>query len=143
MTDEPIINASNFANYFFDVRRNKPKPGQVLARFCAVAVFGNGPEKKDVIKVLKMGKAQQAAEVMKKIHCAKEPDCYRVCREMSEDLVSGMTEEQVAAKDYEFMLEAFYYTQREYIPEDDPHWECLSLIQYDPETKTYKSEIHL
>lgn len=141
--DEPVINESNFSQYFFDVRRNKPKPGQVLAKFCAIAIFGNGPEKMDLIKVLKMGKAKQAAEVMKKIHCAKEPDCYRVCREMSEDLASGMTDEQVATKDYEFMLEVFYYTQREYVPRDDTHWECLALVQYDPDTKTYKSDIHL
>jgi hypothetical protein len=141
--DGLVIDSSNFRNYFFDARQHKPEPGQIMARFTAVAVFGDGPEKRDLIKVLKMGKAEAAAQVMKKIHCAAEPDCYRVCREICEDMIGGMSEDTVAKKDYEFLLEAIYYTKREYVPKDDPHWETLSLIEYDPETKTFKSKIEL
>lgn len=141
--NELVIDKSNFASYFFDVRRFGPKPGQIMAKFSAVAIFGEGPEKLDLIKVLKSGKAEAAAAVMRKIHCAKEPDCYRVCREMSEDLLSGMTEDEVNKKEYEFILEAFYYTQREYVPKDDPHWITIDLVKYDPENQVYRSEIEL
>lgn len=140
---ELVINSSNFKDYFFDVRRFKPKPGQIMAKFAAVALFGDGPEKKDVLKILKMDKAQAAAMVMRKIHCAKEPDCYRVCREMCEDLLSGMSQEEVVKKDYEFVLEAYYYTKREYVPKNDPHWETIHVIEFDKETNTFKSRIDL
>lgn len=140
-SEEVVIDHTNFSEYFHDVRHNRPKPGQIMAKFSAVALFGDGPEKRDIIHVLKMDKAEAAAAVMRKIHCAKEPDCYRVCREICEDLISGMSEDEVAAKDYEFVLETCYYTQREYVPKNDKHWETIQLLQYDPETKTFKSRI--
>jgi hypothetical protein len=140
---EVVIDKSNFKNYFFDVRQHRPQPGQIMAKFSAVAVFGDGPEKRDLIKVLKMGKAEAAAMVMRKIHCAREPDCYRICREMCEDLISGMSVDEVAKKEYEFVLEAFYYTKREYVPKNDPHWETIEVVRYDSETKTFKTTIEL
>lgn len=138
-----VIDSSNFAQYFFDVRRFGPKEGQIMAKFSAAAIFGDGPEKRDLIKILRKDKAEAAAMVMRKIHCAREPDCYRICREMVEDMIKGMTDDEVAKKEYEFILEAFYYTKREYIPVGDPHWETLDLVQYDPETKTFKVNISL
>lgn len=143
--NEIVIDNSNFKDFFFDVRRFKPKAGQIMAKFSAVAIFGAGPEKQDLIKVLKMGKPTQAAMVMQKIHCAKVPDCYRVCREICEDLSAGMSEEDVLNKEYEFVLEAFYYTQKEYVPKNDPHWETIQLInvEYDEATGTYRSQINL
>lgn len=143
MNDELIITADNFNDYFFDVRKNKPKSGQIMARFVAVAAFSDGPEKRHVIQVLKTDKAKQAAMVMKKIHCAREPDCYRVCREMCQDLFSGMSDDEVAAKEYEFVLEAFYYTQRECVPKNDPHWQTIQMMKYDKDAKTYKSDIEI
>lgn len=141
--DEIQIDERNFHEYFFDVRRNRPKEGQILAKFTAIAEFVDGPHKRDVIKLLKMDKAKQASAVMQKIHHAKEPDCYRVCREMCEDLVSGLTDEEVASKPYEFVLEAFYYTQREHIPKDDPHWSTIQLLEYDQESNGFKVQINL
>jgi hypothetical protein len=138
-----IIDTSNFNEYFFDVRKFGPKEGQIMAKFSAVAIFGDGPEKRDVIKILRRDKAEAAAMVMRKIHCAREPDCYRVCREIVEDLIRGMTDDEVAKKEYEFVLEAFYYTKREYLPENDPHWETIDLVKYDPETKTFKVNIKI
>lgn len=140
---EIVIDNSNFSQYFSDVRRFGPKQGQIMAKFSAVAIFGDGPEKRDVIKVLKKDKAQAAAMVMRKIHCVREPDCYRVCREICEDLISGMSEDDVAKKEYEFVIEAFYYTNREYIPKGDPHWETIDIIKYDPENKVFKADIDL
>lgn len=142
--DEQVeINNKNFASYFFDVRRHRPKQGQVMAKFSAVAIFADGPEKRDLIKVLRKDKAVAAAQVMHKIHCARVPDCYRVCREMCEDMLAGMTDDEVAAKEYEFVLEAVYYTQKEYVPKHDPHWETLEVLNYDPESKTYKLTVEL
>ena len=138
-----IIDSTNFHSYFFDARRYKPEPGQILAKFSAVALFGEGPEKWDLIKVLKTDKAPAAAMVMRKCHCAREPDCYRVCREMCQDLMRGMSDDEVAKKDYQFVLEAFYYTKREYVPKNDKHWETIQLMEYDPETRTYHSRIEI
>jgi len=142
-TDVSEINKTNFHEYFFDVRQCKPKAGQIMARFKAAAIFGEGVEKKHLIQALKMGKAKQAAMVMRKLHLAREPDCYRVCREMCEDLLKGATEEEVIKKDYHFVLEAFYYTKREYVPQNDPHWETIKLLAFDPETNTFKSTIEI
>jgi hypothetical protein len=142
-TDVEEINKHNFSQYFFDARQNRPKAGQIMARFKAAAVFGEGVEKLHLLQALKMGKAKQAAMVMRKLHLAKEPDCYRVCREICEDLLHGLTEEEIVKKDYHFVLEAFYYTKREYVPVNDPHWEMIQLLDFDPETNTFKSRIEI
>jgi hypothetical protein len=141
-TDELIIDETNFDQYFFDVRKHRPKEGQVMAKFSAIAVFGDGPHKHDIIKILKMDKAKQAAAVMQKIHHARMPDCYRICAEMCEDLASGMSDEEVAAKEYEYVLEAFYYTQKELVPKD-PHWELIKLVSYDPESGKFSVNLNV
>ena len=141
--EELVIDSSNFAEHFFDVRRFGPKKDQILAKFSAVAIFGDGPEKRDIIKVLRRDKAEAASMVMRKIHCAREPDCYVICRQICEDLLSGMSDDQVAAKEYEFVMEAFYYTKRENVPKGDPHWETIDIVKYDPETNTFKVDIDL
>jgi len=143
MESSLIIDNSNFSQYFFDVRKFGPKHGQIMSKFSAIAVFGEGPEKRDIIKVLRKDKAEAAAMVMRKIHCAKEPDCYTVCREICEDLISGMSENAVAKKEYEFVIEAFYYTNREYVPKGDPHWETIDIIKYDKNSKTFKVNIEI
>lgn len=140
---ELVIDDSNFGDYFFDARKHGPKKGQVMAKFSAIAAFGDGPHKHDIIKLLKIDKATQAAAVMKKIHHAREPDCFRVCREMCEDLVDGMSDEDVAAKEYEYVLEAFYYAQREHVPKGDPHWETIQLLEFDPETGAFNVKIEV
>ena len=141
--DDLVIDHTNFNNYFFDVRKFRPKQGQILAKFTAVAIFGEGQEKRDLIKVLRRDKAEAAAMVMRKIHCCREIDSYRLCREICEDLISGMSEDDVVKKEHEFVIEAFYYTNREYVPENDPHWETIEIMKYDPETKTFKSEFNI
>lgn len=141
--DGVVIDASNFNQYFFDARTNRPQKGQVMAKFTAVAMFGAGPEKRDIIKLMKMDKAHQASQVMQRIHLAKAPDCYRLLREICEDLVSGMSEEEVEKKEYEFVLEAIFYTKKEYVPKRDPHWETLQTLEFDPEKNKYTCHIDL
>ena len=135
------ITPENFDEYFFDARRHKPKKGQVLAKFAAVAEFVGGKGKKDIIALLKMDKAYQAVQVMKKIHGAKEPDCYKVCRMIIEDLLE-MSEKAVEEKPYQFVVEYYFYTERELIPKNNKHWEVLPLLQCD-EQGNIKSTIYL
>lgn len=141
--DQIVIDEHNFAEHFFDVRQHRPQPGQIMAKFTAVAIFGSGNEKRDIINLLKIDKAKQAAQVMNRIHLAKAPDCYRVLREMCEDLHRGMSEEEVEKKEYEFVLEAMYYTQKECVPKGDPHWETLQVLEFDEETNTFKARIEI
>jgi hypothetical protein len=141
--DVEEINKDNFGEYFFDVRQHGPKKGQIMAKFKAAAVFGEGPEKLHLIQALKMGKAKESAQVMRKCHLSREPDCYRVCKEICQDLLEGLTEEEVAKKGYDYVLEAFYYTKKEYVPKNDPHWETIKLIKFDPETGTFKCDIEV
>lgn len=143
-TDELVIDETNFSEYFFDVRKHGPKAGQVMAKFIAIAEFIDGQGKKDIIYLLKIGKVQQAAMVMKKIHGAKEPDCYRVCREICEDMLT-MTDEEVEAKVYEYTMELFFYTQKELVPREDVRWETIKLIdvEFDEEIGMFKSFINL
>ena len=142
-TDVEEINKTNFHQFFFDARRHRPKAGQIMARFKAAAVFGEGIEKVHLLQALKNGKAKGAAMVMRKLNLAREPDCYRVCREICEDFLKGMSEEEIIKKDYHFVLEAFYYTKKEYVPKNDPHWETIQLLSFDPETNTFKSTIEI
>ena len=142
--EELVIDETNFSEYFRDVRKFGPQAGDVMAKFSAIAEFVGGQAKKDIIYLLKIGKVQQATMVMQKIHGAKEPDCYRICREMCEDLLE-MKEEDVEVKPYEYHLEFFYYTKKEYVPREDVRWETIKLldIEIDEETGTIKSVINL
>lgn len=142
MENEVQITPENFHEYFFDVRTNKPKKGQVMAKFTAIAEFVGGRGKRDIMLLLKQDKAYQAAQVMRKIHGAREPDCYRLCREIAQDMLD-LTEKQVEEKVYEFPIELFFYTEREHVPKNDPHWDVIPLIQIDPETGTFKSVIEI
>ena len=143
MSEELVIDQSNFSEYFFDVRQNKPQQGQVMAKFTAAALFGPGPEKTDIINLLVQDKATQAAAVMHKIHCAKVPDNYRLCAEICEDFLVGKSVEYVENKDYEFVIEALYYTMKEYVPKNDPHWETLQILEYDEETGEFRARIEI
>ena len=141
--DDVIIDHTNFNEYFFDARQHRPQKGQVMAKFTAIAIFGDGPQKRDIINLLKMDKAHQASQIMQRIHSARAPDCYRVLREMCEDLMAGMSDEQVEKKEYEFVLEAIFYTKKEYVPKRDPHWETLTVLQFDSENNKFISNIEI
>lgn len=138
---EVLITNENFSDYFYDVRTNRPKKGQVMAKFTAVAEFVDGRGKQDILQLLKTNKAHAAVQVMRKIHGVREPDCYRVLREIAQDMLT-MPEAEVEKKPYEMVIELFFYTQRQYVP-NSPNWELLPLLNYDKETGTYKSSIEL
>jgi hypothetical protein len=123
-----VIDDSNFESYFFDVRKHRPKPGQVMARFTAMADFVDGQMKRDVVYLLRecKGGAKGAQRVMRKLAGAVEGDSIRVLREMALDLAAGMTAEEVCAKPYRYQCEFFYYTDRGNVPDDD-HWSVIGM----------------
>jgi hypothetical protein len=132
MSDELVIDENNFNQYFRDCRISRPQRGDVMARYSAVAEFIDGRMKQDIIDLLMNNeKAYAATQVMKKLGCATEFDSIRICKEVAEDLASGMTPEEVEKKVYEYNLESFYYTKKEYIPVDDPHWTIISIANLD------------
>jgi len=140
--EDLIIDETNFEEHFHDIRKCLPNKGEILASYTAVAEFVDGEAKRDIIYLLKLNQAHAATNVLKKMHGVKEPDCYRVCREISEDLLY-MPEEEVLKKSYKFVVEFFYYVKRECVPKDDPHWKTIDLISFDPETNTYCSKIEI
>ena len=137
------ITQENFGEYFFDVRQHRPKPGQIMAKFTAIAEFTGPQAKRDIMKLMTMEKANAASQVMQKLHGAKPPDCYRICREIAEDMLTGSTEQEIIDKPYEFTVEFFFYTQREYVPKNDPHWETIQLIKFDKDEGVYKCDIEI
>jgi hypothetical protein len=124
------INEENFSQYFHDVRTHRPQTGEVMAKYTAVAYFEDGPEKWNVIDLLgKAGKAHAATAVMRKCFFASERDSVAVPRQMAEDLLT-MTKYDVAKKSYKYTFEMFFYALPEHVPNDDPHWTTISLIDF-------------
>ena len=123
------INETNFEQYFFDIKKNKPQPGQVLAKYTAVAELVEGNLKSDIIDILMNKQYPQAAvQMMRKLAMSSEADSIRVLIEMCQDLLNGMSVEEVSNKPYKFVIEFFFYTKKEYIPNNDPHWSVIELI---------------
>lgn len=133
LESELEINEQNFYEYFKDVRISSPERGEIIAQYSAAAEFVNGDEKKQIISLLTSteNKMEATAQVMRKLLFASELDSYRVPKQIAEDLVSGMTEEEVADKPYKYVMEMFFYTKPEYVPKDDPHWSVISVLNLE------------
>src|SRR5438105_1641757 len=114
---------------FFDVRCNRPKKGQILALYTAMAEFISGPEKQNIIDLLKnTEKAIAVSQVMKKLICASELDSFRVPIAIAEDILKGLTDKEILDKIYKFKMEMYFYALPQDIPVDDPHWSTISLV---------------
>lgn len=131
--EELVIDERNFGEHFRDVRVSVPQRGEVMAQYTAAADFVDGNEKRQIISLLTSteNKMEATAQVMRKLLFASEIDAYRVPRSMAEDLLSGMGEDEVAAKPYRYTLEMFFYTKPENVPKDDPHWSSVTLLNLD------------
>jgi hypothetical protein len=131
--EEIQIDEKNFSDYFKDVRTEFMGRGDVMAQYTASAELVEGNEKRQIISLLKdtEGKMEATAQVMRKLLFAKELDAYRVPRMMAEDMLSGMDEDEVAAKPYKYTLEMFFYTKPEHVPKDDPHWSTISILNLE------------
>lgn len=130
--EEIIITEENFSQYFFDVQNHKPQKGQVLACYRAVGEFVDSMLKRDVIDLLKKtDKTNATIQVLKRLGHVKEEDCYKALIEISEDLLRGMSEDDVANKSYRVIIERFFWTRKDYVPADDPHWEIINMLNLD------------
>jgi hypothetical protein len=126
--EELVIDKDNFDQHFFDVRLHTPKKGQVMVCYSAMADFVASNEKKQMIDLLYMpNKGVAASQIMKNLLHASEIDSVLVPKQIAEDLVGGMTKEQVLEKPYKYKIELFYYTDPQNIPAD-PHWTSISLL---------------
>jgi hypothetical protein len=126
-----VIDESNFSEYFFDVNKHAPKKGQIMARYTATAFLEDGNLKRDLIDLLmKPNKGEAVTRVMKVLGGAITRDSYRVPREMAADLLSGMTPDEVAAKPYKYTFENFYWTERGIVPDNDPHWYTIPILNW-------------
>jgi hypothetical protein len=127
---ELVIDENNFDEYFFDARKHGPKLGQILACYDANAEFVDGNLKRDLIHLLmtnhKGGEA--SIRLLQKLGGATSTSALPVVKEMMRDLLSGKSSDEVAAKAYSFQCQFFYYTWRECMPKDDPHWWSTALV---------------
>ncbi len=123
-----VIDETNFDQYFFDVRKHVPQKGQIMVCYSAMADFVDSNEKKQMIDLLYMpNKGVAASQIMKNLLYANERDSVRLPREMAQDLINGMSKEDVLKKPYKYKLEMFYYTDPQHLPAD-PHWSSISLL---------------
>jgi hypothetical protein len=130
--EELVIDESNFSQYFRDCRTSKPERGDIMARYSARAEFIDGQMKRDIIDLLhNRDKTFAATQVMRKLGCATQKDSIRVCKEICQDLFSGMSLKEVEQKVYTYDIELFYYTKKEYIPIDDMHWTPIGIANLD------------
>lgn len=130
--EELIIDESNFDQYFFNIKDHRPQRGQVIARYSAIAEFCAGPMKNQVIELIRDDiKAEAASRILRNVLCSVERDSFRIPREMAQDLLNGMTEEEVRQKPYRYTIEMFYYTEKNNVPIDDMHWSVISINNLD------------
>ena len=72
---------------------------------------------------------------MRKLGCATEKDSIRICKDICNDMISELSIQEIENKSYKFTIEIFYYTEKEYVPKDDPHWSLISIINSDLNVK--------
>ena len=132
MTKEIEITDDNFGEYFFDVRMHSLKEGQIIARYNAIAELIDGNEKRQLLNLLKMiEKAIPATQVLRKLLCCSYEDSISLAKEIIQDLLSGMEEKEVLEKPYKYNFEMLFYTNKEHVPKNDPHWSTMSTINME------------
>lgn len=147
LIDEVEITESNFNEYFFDVRLNRPKRGQCMAKYTAIAELVDGNLKRDVIYLLSCtNKVNESIELLRKIALMDEGDAIAICLDIAKRLYDKEDSDKIANYPHEYKLEALYYTQEEHVPKDDPHWSVIELKNLEEfieqtEKGTIKSKI--
>lgn len=142
MSDELVIDANNFNEYFFDVKTHGPQKGQVMARYCAKAELVGGEEKGYLIDLFITNPkgAEMGVQMAKNLFSAKEQDAIALCKDIVIDLLNGKSREQVMEKPYPYTLEKFYWTKEEYVPKNDPHWKVINVTILNTEEKKEEEE---
>lgn len=129
--DSVVITDQNFHEYFFDVKTHHAQPGQVMARFTSMVDLVDDNEigfKRKLISMIKDedNGARMASEYLQKRCGCSEREAVKLLLTMAKDLQT-MSVEEVIAKPYRFMYEAFYYCKKEHIP-NSPHWEPIKIF---------------
>lgn len=144
MSDELIIDETNFNDHFFETKTHRPKPGQVLARYTAMAELVDGDVKDFIINALRKPE-KIGGEMVKQVlkhHChATDYFSEAIMEQIYDDLHKyNLSENDVREKPYRFQIEYFYWTKPENIPENDVHWERISVVESDA-AKDHKAEM--
>jgi uncharacterized protein YfcZ (UPF0381/DUF406 family) len=126
--EELVIDESNFSEYFREVSKSKPQKDDIIATYRAKAKFVEGDIKKNVINLLQIdGNVNSAVKVMQKLAGATSTESIKVLKEISQDYLNGMSFEEIEKKEYDYIVEFFYYCKKEHIPNDDPHWSTIHI----------------
>jgi hypothetical protein len=126
---EVVITDENFTEYFRDVRKSNPRPGEVMARFRIIGDLMNGVEKRMIVDQLinsKLGSDMAIKMLRNGLGCC-DKDSLTIAAQICNDLMSGMTKEEVLEKPYKMTIERFFYTERKNIP-DSPHWDVIKIL---------------
>lgn len=129
MDNELIIDSTNFDKYFFETIKHKPKKGQVLARYTAMAELVDGDVKNAIINTILNSKigGDMAVQILKNTCHATDNYAESVAKDIANDLSGGMSVCDVKDKPYKLQIEYFYWTEIDNIPKDDVHWELISI----------------
>ena len=105
----------------------------MLARYCAKAEFIDKFPKPAIVDLLVNNPkgAELAPKVLQNMCHMHEIDSINVAIAMAEDLVQGMSEQEVIQKPYPCTIEKWFWTQKDYIPKQDPHWNAIDIIHSD------------
>lgn len=133
MNNDLVIDENNFETYFRDTSKNIPEQGDVMAKFTSMAELVYGDLKQDIVRLLKTSDfgAKTSLQLMRKLGKASEKESLKLVRHMCADLYGGMTEQEVLTKSYSYILEMCFFTKKEYVPQNDLHWEVLTINNLD------------
>lgn len=124
-----VIDESNFDQYFRDVKNSRPQKGDVMAVYRAVAELTAGHLKEQIVNALcgeDIG-AKKAVQLAVKLGRTNRKEAVKLIKNICADLFAGMQKDAVIAKSYKYVFEMFFYTKAEYVPENDQHWEVITL----------------
>jgi uncharacterized protein YfcZ (UPF0381/DUF406 family) len=127
--EELVIDENNFSQYFREVSKNKPQKDDIIATYRAKAKFVEGEIKKNVIDLMQIdGNINSSIKVMQKLAGATYSEAIKVLKEMLQDSLDGMSFEEIEKKEYDYVVEFFYYCKKEHVPKDDPHWSTITIV---------------
>jgi len=86
--------------------------------------------KRNLINIIQSNNvgAETSQKVMRNMCGAIEEDSIRVPLEMAKDLADGMSVDEVAKKEYRMIVEYNFWTKKENVPTDDPHWSVIKIL---------------
>jgi hypothetical protein len=120
---------SEMMKNFRPLRNNVPEKDDIICSYTAVAYFVNGQFKKSVVENLMTREqgSNVALSQMVNLANARHKEAIECLKEILMDLEAGMSLEMVLMKEYKFIIEAFYYTKPEYVPQNDLHWKIINI----------------